>query len=402
MKKYQIILFQKYLRSHILNFGKKLEKCEFKLLTKEESTKNLYKRMPDFEREIKRKKTNKILWVRRILGIPNMRVKLMKEGDLMFTYGCLLFTNKPYCVYIENGLGLYRYDLGISRNPIARMFVSFLVKRKNCKKLIFMSKTAQKSFFSSVKYSKKTTEIIKKKSTQCYPMMTIQDPREPKKVTDGKKLKLLFAGTFYIKGGIEVINAFEKLKRKYPDLELTIITQELTLKKSHIDKIRSINGVTLHNAAFKPEQMNEFFQTHDVFLIPTYRDSFGAILIEVLPFGMPIITTDQYATTEMVTDEHNGFVYPGHPLKDYDTQTFRMLNKYINPSDFYADLFELQETGKMKPIEDFIYNSVEKFIQNPELVEKFSKNSIELYKKKFHYELISDRIESIFLEAIEK
>ena len=399
--KYEIILFQEYLRSHILGFGKKLKKSKFKLLTKEESTKKLYQRIPSFEKEIKRRKTNKILWIRRILGIPNVRVKFMKEGDLFFTYGCLLFTNKPYCVYLENGLSPYRYDLVISKNPIARMLTSFLIRRKQCKKLIFMSKTAQKSFLSSVKYSPKTIRAIKEKSEQCYPLMTTQDSQDPKKAS-GEKLRILFAGTFYIKGGIEVVNAFEQLKKTYPNLELTIITQEMTLKKEDLERIKSIDGISLFNAAFNAEQMNNFYREHDIFVIPTYRDSFGAILIEVLPFGMPIITTDQYATTEVAIDGYNGFVYPNHPLKDYDTETFQMFNKYFNPENFYAALFKFQEEGKMKPVESFIYKSIEKFIKKPELVEEFSKNSIELYKKKFHYDLISSRIESILLDAIEK
>jgi len=398
--KHEVILFQKYLRSHILNFGKNLKNFEFFLEFEEESTKKLYQRITTFENETNRKKTGTVSWMRRIFGIPNARMKFTKNGDLFFTYGCLLFTDKPYCVYIENGISLYKYDPIIAKNPVARMIVSFLIRRKQCKKLIFMSEAAQKSFLSSVNYSQKTAEIIRNKSAQCYPL--IMRKNEPRIKKFSGQIKLLFVGTFYMKGGIETVNALEKLRKKYSNLTLTIITQIQALKKSDLERIEKIEGIELLNAQFNIDQMNEFYQGHDIFVLPSYRDSFGMILAEVMSAGMPIIATDQYATSEMVIDGYNGFSYPNHPLKDYDENNFRIIGKYYQPKDFYCALFKLQEEGAMKPIEDFLSDSIEKFLTNPELLEKFSQNSLELYNEKFHYSLISDRVESIFLEAIKK
>jgi glycosyltransferase involved in cell wall biosynthesis len=150
------------------------------------------------------------------------------------------------------------------------------------------------------------------------------------------------------------------------------------------------------------QQMIDIYQSHDVFILPTFRDGFGLVLIEALAYGMPLIITNQYATGEMAIDGHNGFIYPNHPLKDYDPKTYRLLGMYYNPKDFYSALFKLQKKGEMKPIEYFIYSSMEKFILNPNLIEEFSKNSLELYNKKFHHQIISDKIESVFLEAIKK
>lgn len=398
--KYKIILFQKYLRSHILNFRKNLKRFEFFLIFKEESTKKLYQRITTFENETNRKKTGIVSWIRRIAGIPNFRLKFFKDGDLLFTYGCLLLTNKPYCVYIENGISIYKYDSVIAKNPVAKAIASFLIKRKQCKKLIFMSKTAQQSFLFSVRYSKKTIAAIKSKSAQCYPLILRRNEPLSKKFSG--KIKLLFAGTFYMKGGIEVVNAFEKLKKKYPNISLTIITQIQAIDKKDLERIKNMEGMDIFNAQFNIDQMNEFYRTHDIFVLPSYRDSFGMILVEVMSLGMPIVATDQYATSEMIINNYNGFLYPDHPLKDYDPETFKIFGKYYQPKDFYTELFKLQREGKMKPIESFLYDSIEKFVLDPELLEKFSQNSLDLYNKKFHYDLISDRIESIFLEAIEK
>jgi glycosyltransferase involved in cell wall biosynthesis len=174
------------------------------------------------------------------------------------------------------------------------------------------------------------------------------------------------------------------------------------IKKEDIEYIRSLPRLNLLDAKLNEQQMINIYQSNDIFILPTFRDGFGLVLIEALAYGMPLIITDQYATAEMAIDEYNGFIYPNHPLKDYNPETYELLGKYYNPKDFYSDLFKFQKEGKMKPVESFIYNSMEKFILNPEILEKFSKNSIGLYNKKFHHQLISDKIESVFLEAIKK
>lgn len=260
-----------------------------------------------------------------------------------------------------------------------------------------MSEAAQKSFLYSANYSQKTKKIIRKKSAQCYPLVKskLSLPKKPR-----EDLKLLFIGTFYMKGGIEIINAFEKVRKKHRNVSLTVITQVRTIKKSHLERMKKMDGLEIHDAVFNKKQIDNFYKSHDVFLSPTYRDSFGMILMEVLPFGMPIVGTDQYATREMIIGDYNGFLFPNHPLKDYDEKTYKIFGKYRNPRDLYLDLFSFQENRKMKIVEEFLYNSIEKFILDKNLFEKFSKNSIELYKKKFDYKKISSKIESIFEEAL--
>lgn len=394
---YKVVLFQPYLRKHILNFGKYLKDFEF--VVERPTSGNFYKsQLPtSYEKEINRIKTNRFNKWRRFFGLLNVRIKSDTKADLFFTYGCLLFTNKPYCVYVENGVALYNYDIRIAEHPLAQLLFSFLVRRKNLKKLIFMSEAGQKSFLATIPYSRKTREIIAKKSIQIYPLIE-QKNVHPK--TFSGTLKLLFAGMFYIKGGIELVHAFAKLREKYNAVELTLVTPLHTLKDTDVQMIRAIPGLTLLDATLNEAEMNALYANNDIFLLPTYRDGFGLVLVEAISCGMPLICTDQYATTEVAISGFNAFVYPNHPLKDYDTQSYRLLGKYYNPKDFYTDLFRLQKKGALKPVEDFLAISIEAFLLHPALLETYSHNSLELYDKKFHQNRISKRIESVFLQAV--
>lgn len=399
-KKYEVILFQPYLRKFVLNFGKQLKYFTFFNIANPPMTGGSYHKLPTFEKEILRVKTHWKNRLRRILGIPNIRPYFKKRGDLLFTYGCLLLTKKPYCTYIETGLALYNYDLGIAKNPIARWIIGFFATRSNCKQLIFVSEASKKSFFASVNYGERTQKILMKKSIVIYPIPSEEAGTSTPKCFDGT-LKLLFPGTFYMKGGMEVAHAYEKLRQTHQNVSLTIITALHMLRKEDIDYLCSLPGLTLQDAKLNEKEMAEMYQTHDILLLPTYREGFGLVLVEALSYGMPLIITDQYATKEMVQEGLNGFTYP-NPLRDYNPETYQMFGRYYNPKDFYTKLFSLQNTGKLKIIENFIISSVEKYLKDSTLLEDHSKNSLDLYSKKFHQALISEKIEGVFREAIER
>lgn len=395
--KYKIVLFQPYLRKHILNFGNYLKNFEY--IVRKPTSGNFYKTQlpPSFEQEVGRIKTSYINTIRRFLGLLNVRVKFDQEADLFFTFGCLLLTNKPYCVYIENGVALYNYDMKIAAHPIARLIFSFLIRQKNCKRLIFMNQASRTSFFSTVSYNKNTRAIIEKKSAIVYPLIEKKSV-VPKKFTG--KLKLLFVGMFYIKGGTELVQAYTELRKIYTNVELTIVTPLQTIRATDRQNMEQLSGLTLTDAALGEKEMNALYGEHDIFLLPTYRDSAPLVLIEAVAWGMPIICTDQYSIPEVAEVGNNAFVYPNHPLKDYEPLTYRPLGKYRNPRDFYRELFRLQETGKLEPLKNFIYTSIETFLKEPSLLEKFSQGSLELYKRKFDRDQIASQIESIFLEAV--
>jgi glycosyltransferase involved in cell wall biosynthesis len=399
-KPYTVILFQPYLRRFVLNFGRKLKYFSFKQIAPPPKAGIGYHTLGTFEKEIKRAKVNNVVRLRRFFGIPNVRMRFDTQGDLFFTYGCLLLTFKPYVTYIETGLALYNYDLGIAKNPIARLIVTVLALMPSCKRLIFFSQAAHKSFYATVYYPGFVRRRLEAKSAIVYPIPIAKQNMRPRKA--GKTLKLLFPGTFYIKGGLQVAHAYEQLRKKHDNITLTIITALNVLRQEDIDYMHTLPGLTLLDAKLNEQEMIEIYRSHDIFLLPTYRDGFGLVLIEALAYGMPMIITDQYATTEMAVDGSNAFIYRNHPLQDYDPKTYRLLGHYNEIKNLYADLFRFEEEGKFKPVEDFIVASVEKFLAKPELIEEFSRNSLALYAKKFDEDMISDQIEAIFLDAIGK
>lgn len=398
--KYRVILFQPYLRQFFLNFGAHLQNFTLENTSKPPMLGGGYDRLPTFQKEILRRKDHWRNRLRRILGIPNVRFYFSEKGDVLFTYGCLIVTNKPYCTYIENGLALFNYDLRISRNPVAWAIAVFLMTRKNCKRLIFMSEASRKSFYSTVWYPTKVLKILQSKSIVIYPIPfpEMRSSVTPKIFTGS--LRFLFPGQFYIKGGLEVMDAYERLQKQYSNVSLTIITPLHMLRSEDREHLKQIPGLTLLDATLSSEEMSAMYTSHDILLLPTYREGFGMVLVEAISYGLPLIITDQYATTEMTQRGKNAFVYPNHPLKDYDQHTYRNLGKYYNPKNFYTDFFRYKKEGALKHIEDFLFASMENFLLNPELLESYSRESLILYEERFDAKKISLQMEAVFLEAL--
>lgn len=398
--KYEVILFQPYLRRFVLNFGKYLKNFTFSHVAPPPKIPLGYQRLPRFEQEIRRTKNTWKTLLRRLLGIPNVKVWLHKGGDLLFTYGALVITPKPYCTYLETGLALYNYDPGIAKNPLARFIVMLLATRPNCKRLIFLSEAGKKSFFSTFRYPELIRRELEAKSVVIYPIPIEKREVSPKKFSG--TLRLLFPGTFYIKGGLEVAHAYEKIRQRFSNVSLTIVTALHAIKNADLVYLKGLPGLTLLDAKLNEQEMIDLYRKHDVFLLPTYREGFGLVVIEALAYGLPVIITDQYSLAEMAVDGFNGFVYPNHPLKDYDPKTYRLLGKYHNPRDFYAALLRAQREGQLKPVEDFLTKSIERYLNDPDLLATHSKGSIALYKKKFDPDLIGRQLEQVFLSALEK
>ena len=340
-----------------------------------------------------------IFRLRQFLGIPNVRIFIDRTHDVVFSYGGLLLTNKPYVLYIENDIAPYAYNLKISKKSIARFVFRIAITRSRCKHIVFMSNACKKSLFATSGLPKSILKRIEQKSSVLSPMAENPGTPVPLSTNDGV-IRFLFIGLFYMKGGKELLLAFQKLLIEYGNIRLTIITKRELISPEDIQMIESIPQIELiSNEYDTPYLFEHFYNTHDVFVYPTYRDSFGAVLVEALAASLPIITTDHYATTEMAISGYNAYVYPNHPLKDYDPVSLRMLGKYYNPKDFYDDLFSFQSTGAMKPIEDFLYVSMKFLVADKELRNTMMKNSKVLYEKVYDYSVLSKRWNDIFISA---
>ena len=118
------------------------------------------------------------------------------------------------------------------------------------------------------------------------------------------KKRFVFVGKEYKrKGLLEVLEAFMNLSEIFYDIELYVVAD---VSRSIINQYKS-NHIHFHKAVFSQEEIIcKFFMTCDMLILPTHEDTFGMVILEALSSGIPVITTKQFATKEIVKNNING------------------------------------------------------------------------------------------------
>ncbi len=293
-----------------------------------------------------------------------------------------LFSNKPWIIDIEyftSFVGLNREIM--MNNPLARKFIKNRLESKNCKKILCHCEATKKSF---LKYF--ISNKFKSKLDVLYPSSHIHNYQK----NERKKIRFLaILSIFRQKGGMEILQAFSNLQKKYPGIELWIkgdapqdVIKEFSSKNikffPYLKKIIS-----------REKLLKDFYFQSDALIYTTLCDSFGYSLIDGLVAGLPIITTNLFNSPEVVKHNKNGIVIPipGYKPKDY-------IQEY--------PLENFDATAKKIFIKD-LESAMETIIKNKPLREKMGKESLKLIKTgKYSLNERNKKLRAVYDEALQK
>ena len=63
--------------------------------------------------------------------------------------------------------------------------------------------------------------------------------------------------------------------------------------------------------------MQKTFINSDLFIFPSYYESFGKLIIESLASGIPVIANNAYGAKDIITHKYDGYLVKNHNLSDY-------------------------------------------------------------------------------------
>ena len=141
-------------------------------------------------------------------------------------------------------------------------------------------------------------------------------------------VEFLFVSTqFYLKGGRETIEAFKMIYENTKNFHLTVVTHLAEIPEEY-DNLPFVKFVEAD--LDKSHLHSQYFSKTDVFILPSYQDSFGMVYLEALSFGLPIIATKMYAIPEIVVDGKNGILV--NPPVHYYLDDYRLNPRYTDGS----------------------------------------------------------------------
>lgn len=276
-----------------------------------------------------------------------------------------------------------------------------ILKKDNLKKLIFFSKSGQKTLSNYAHINDK--EILNKTTTIYNAVPDVKDSLLTKK--NKEKFRILFLGTaFHLKGGDALVDAFEILQKKYPFIELEIhsslmkknylnteVYQPLDHNKT-IEKIKN-NKSIFHYDSFKLSRkdiLKKIYPRANLFILPSLQEGMPYVVQEAMAYGLPIVSTNCTASIpEIVEDPKNGLII------DVQNNLLKNVMKNINPA------------GKRiisKEFHDYLTKEIVKklsrIIEDDNLRKLMRKNNLKKARDLFSFEKRNKIMKRIYQEAI--
>ena len=113
---------------------------------------------------------------------------------------------------------------------------------------------------------------------------------------------ILFVGrSFASKGGPDLLEAFQLVRRACPRAALWIVSQDTPA--------RLPTGAIFHGT-LGPGALASLYARAAVFALPTLREAFGLAFLEAMASGLPVVGTSIEAIPEIVADGETGILVP--------------------------------------------------------------------------------------------
>ena len=128
-------------------------------------------------------------------------------------------------------------------------------------------------------------------------------------------MNLGFVGEWKAKGGQQILDAFLRLRRKHPDIRLTVVGGEAQFGPEESEKF----GITWLPRQDRGVLIGEVLPQFSVFVCPIRFDGLPLTLLEVMALGIPVIVSDYGALPEVIDKGRAGIVAPlGQPDALYE------------------------------------------------------------------------------------
>ncbi len=232
--------------------------------------------------------------------------------SMPYTYG-----QNPWIIEIEDPTTLFyplihngrTSDLRLRESPYFPI-VKTLLEAEQCKGIVtHMRSTAElvPVLFGS--------DVIARKVS--YAPLGVPLPRRwQRHDEDPEEILLLFINSwcqvpenFYVRGGLDILEAFAILHERYPQLRLTLRTA-LPALDNHYHRILEKGWVRVMNRFLSAEEMADLHASSHIFLLPAARVHIVSLL-QAMSYGLAVVASDGWGIEEYLENERNGLVVKG-------------------------------------------------------------------------------------------
>jgi len=302
------------------------------------------------------------------ISVPNAYyTKHANKYDLIHCTNCLSKNKQPWVTDME----FIRFQIGsYSKNysPASKKLIRKYVNSKYCKKIMAWSEWSKKGILKQFPELENKVEIV-------YPAIPIYKAEKRKK--KDKKIRILFVGRdFEVKGGEIALEVLDRLTKKYQNIQGIIVSD---VPKKFLEKYKENKKINFLRLVPQDKLFKDIYPSSDIFLYPTFSDTFGFAILEAQSFGLPVIamkTQSTHTINETIQEGKTGFIIKNMSANG-DVRTFN--------NELLGEVTE----------------KVERLIKDKKLLEKMSRLSRKkIAQGKFSIRERNKKLKRIYREAL--
>ena len=153
----------------------------------------------------------------------------------------------------------------------------------------------------------------------------------PQKSSSLKEKRIISVGRLSKeKGYSDLLKIFKLIHKDYPDWHLDIIGsgEEEERLYNYIKHNNLEKNVTLHGFR-KKEYIYDLLSKSSIYLMTSYTESFGIVLLEAMSLGLPCIAfTSAEGANEIITSGYNGYLIKNRNHSAYEKKVEDLINDY--------------------------------------------------------------------------
>jgi glycosyltransferase involved in cell wall biosynthesis len=190
------------------------------------------------------------------------------------------------------------------------------------------------------------------------PLNTVTGIERP--VKNGVCKLLFFSNMMMQKGVYVLLDACKLLKDKGVIFECHFVGAWSDISegefKNEVEKSGLQKSVFAHGGTYGADK-TKFFYDSDIFIFPTYNETFGLVNLEAMQFSLPVISTVEGGVSEVVDDGITGFLVPRRNI----TALAKKIEILINDAELRH---KMGEAGKEKYYSSFTLEKFEERLVN--------------------------------------
>lgn len=198
---------------------------------------------------------------------------------------------------------------------------------KNASAVMFLSEPYKNKFLNKC-YSEEEQEQINKK---CYVIPNGLEPFWLQNISAARNgihtpLELLCVGKIDQNKNMEAtVAVLNRLIEKGVNAHLTVIGQ--VIDEGVLDSLKAEAHVTVI-PYLKKEQLIEHYKASDIFIMPSFKETFGRVYAEAMSQGMPVIYTRGQGFDETFSDGYIGYAVNPRSIEEITESVIKIIEQY--------------------------------------------------------------------------